>query len=202
LQGTWVGTIEDPSALLGRIKVVFSGDGAMTVTTSEGTQAGTANHLQGNLWEYRMSDGSSGGFMLDGDGKHAGFVDENFFFGVVQKDATGLPVYGASDIAGSWSGSSVELSGPGLDLVRTYGSSATVTSGMSFAGSDAHGVFAGSFDDYNSDYGRFRGGASRPDDSVAGVAIFLSPDKSFAAGYACLSGGNFPDDCSFTLWHK
>jgi hypothetical protein len=201
LQGTWAGTIEDPSAALGRIKVVFAGDGAMTVTTSEGTLSGTASRLQDNLYEFRLDDGTSGGFMLDADGKHAGFVDENFFFGVVQKNATGLPVYAGSDIAGSWSGSSVELSGSGLDLMRTYESSATVT-GMSFAGNDAHGVFAGSFQDYDADYGRFRGGVSRPDHSVAGVAIFLSADKSFAAGYACLSGGHFPDDCNFSLWRR
>jgi hypothetical protein len=175
----------------------------MSITTAEGSMTGTAVHVQGNLYGYELSDGTSGGFMVDDSGRHAGFVDRQFYFGVVEKGATNLPRYDALDLVGSWSGSTVELSGPELELVRTYSSSATVSSAYAFVGSNAaHGVFAGSFEDYSADYGRFRGRASLPDDSLMNVAIFLSADKSFAAGYACRAYGRFPDECTFTGWHK
>ena len=201
LQGTWSGTVENPSDALGRITLVFDNGGHFTVTSPDGSSTGTAKEEKDNVFSYKLSDGTSGGFMVDDAGNHAGFVDENFYFGVVQKDASSaLPGFTPPDVVGNWSGMTVEL-GSDLSLQRMYGSSATVSSNGAFSGENEKGSFVGAFADYNPAYGRFRGGATQGGYSMY-VSVFLTADKSFAAGYGCAKSGTFPADCGFTLWHK
>jgi hypothetical protein len=201
LQGTWHGTIQNPSKDLGQITVVFAKNGQLTVTTPDGTTTGTAKEERDGIFSYQLSDGTIGGFMVDAGGKHAGFVDENFYFGVVQKDAVALPTYAQGDVVGNWSGTTVHLTGSNLNIDRVSSSSAKVSADGSFSGSDGGGSFSGSFAYFNTAFGRFRGSASESGTDFD-VAVFLSADKSFAAGYGCASDPSFPDDCGFTLWHK
>jgi hypothetical protein len=207
LQGTWygtVGSIKEPSSALGTITVDFDSNGGMTVTAPGRMSTGTASHTQGNLFGYVMIDGTKGGFMVDDSVNHAAFLGDNASFGVVQKGASELPTYTMADIVGAWSGSTVELSGLDLELVRTYSSSVTVASDYSITGSGGHGSFSGSLSETDPTYGRYSGTVTQEEGgSTSDIAVFLSADKSSGAGYGCMSGDfTFPDDCGFTLWHR
>jgi hypothetical protein len=201
LEGKWTGTVESPSGALSKLTAEFTGNGRFTVTSPDGSASGTAKQEQPGIFSYKLDDGTIGGFMVDADGKHAGFVDEEFYFGVLQKDASNLPSYSPADVMGTWSGTTVELAGSALRIERVSSSSVNVASSGSFSGSNADGSFTGSFYDYNSAFGRFRADASQRGSSYY-VAVFLTADKSVAAGYGCAHGGSFPDDCGFVIWHR
>ena len=102
------------------------------------------------------------------------------------------------DIAGNWSGYSVELDST-WDLSDEYTSNATVQTDGSFSVTATGTISTGTFTGYDSTYGRYTGSYSNP--PVTGsVSAFISFDKQFAASWAC--SGSWPSSCSYSSWTK
>jgi hypothetical protein len=145
------------------------------------------------------SDGTSGGFYVDGSFTHAVFADDALNYAVMQKGATSLPSYATSNAVGTWSGFEVVLD-VNYDIVDTYYSTVTISTYPNFSGSNKNGTITGSFTQFDSTYGGFWGDLTSP---ISGyVGVFMTPDKNFAGGYSCANGGYWPEDCSFSAWNK
>lgn len=199
LEGTWFGSGDDASGTLGTISITFDDSGEFSGDTTIGPAfAGTATHESGQVFSFLLSDFSEGGFITDESATHAGFVDDAFTFGVVEKGATGLSTYSESDAIGSWEGIEIETD---LETFTTASSTVTVNPSGFFSGSSGGSPFSGTISAYSSSYGVYRFSGSNDSGSVFGQA-YVSPDKVFMASWICLAFGNFPNDCSFTAWTK
>ncbi len=210
--GTWLGSVEDDSAVMHEVSITVDGSGNITEIVSDGVPQGVTGTIQksttgsgafmAGVFGIVFSDGSEGGFIVDTNGTHLGFLDDAFNFGVFQKGAAALPAYASADIAGSWSGYGVTLNS-NFDVSQSFASSAVVNSdaNRTFSGSDIGGAFNGSFPIHTS-LGRWQGSFNYPATGENGDAsAFLSADKTFAATWGC-SGFSFPEDCSFSVWTK
>ena len=204
LTGTWFGVFADSSNNPHTIEITVNSNNTMTGQKIDGTSTGvtyTVASLPNGPQLYRMtgSDGSTGGFYVDGGYAHAAFLDDNGSIGVVQKGATSLPAsYAATDIVGAWSGFEVELNS-NFDITDTYPSSAVVNSSYVISGSNKHGAFTGSFTAYGSVWGYYEGTVTASG-VTNNVLQFLTPDKQFGGGYACY--GSSVDTCTFNAWNK
>lgn len=206
--GSWGGTIEDPSGALGVITLTFSGSSMSGSSTVGGAFSGTITQESGNIWGFTLSDGTEGGFMHDPSVTRAVFVDEFFNFGVVQKGASGPAAsYAGPDIVGSWAGTFATVDG-NFVLASTGTASATINSDTTFFGSsNAPDSFNGEIGLFNSSFGRWIG-ASFPNisSSLNGTGVlevFLTSDKQFAGSYACFpTFSAFPAGCSFNMWNR
>jgi hypothetical protein len=86
-------------------------------------------------------------------------------------------------------------------VTQSFASSASIANNATrtFTGSDVNGAFSGSFP--TAALGRWIGNFTQG--SAAGeVRAFLSPDKTFAATWACSGAQVFPVDCSFSAWNR
>ena len=104
LAGTWSGTLEDPSEVMHALSVTVGGSGNITQILVDGTDGGTTGTITkvgASVFGIVFSDSSEGGFIADASGTHAGILDDQFSFGVLQKGAGALPAYMAADIAGT-----------------------------------------------------------------------------------------------------
>lgn len=206
LQGSWYGTLEDDIGNLYTIGLTVDGAGNVTSMKIDGTATGDTAVItkeSAKVFGMTISDGTNAGFIVDAAGTHAGFVDDTFFFAVLQKNATSLPTFARADVIGSWSGYGVTVDA-GFNLDQEFASSATVDSSYNISGSDAlTGSFTGSFGPYDTTYGRHQGSITNTN-ATGNVSAFLSPDKNFAATWACfgLLPGSFPVNCSFSAWNK
>ncbi len=199
LSGNWFGSADDAEGNLGTISVNFDNSGGFSGNTTLGPAFfGTAAHESGQIFSFALSDGTDGGFVTDGPANHAGFVDENFTFGVLEKGATALPTFRENDIIGSWSGIQVETDWVGFTATS---SSVTINSDFSFSGTNGGKPFSGIFPAFSSVYGVYVFSGSSVEGAGGGQA-YLSPDKTFMATWACIAGGSFPIDCSFNSWVK
>lgn len=212
LAGTWFGVLEDPNFVLHRISVVVNSAGKVTEERIDDVvQTGLTadiSEVSGQIFSFVFSDGTEGGFIVDASGIHAGFLDDGFNFGVLQKGATSLPVYANANLVGSWSGYGVTVDNA-FNIAAPFNSSATVNTGGTFTGSDTSGgAFSGALGDVDPEFGRFFGDVSNDSDptNVGFVGVFLSVDMLFVASYACFDDNNdgffTPDECSFTAWNK
>ena len=210
LAGTWYGVQEDPFGALDTISVTIDGSGNITQILIGGSDSGVTatvtklpDHDQ--VFSYLDSEGTEGGFFVDASARHAAFVDEDFYFVVVEKGASSLPSYAFTDIVEGWSGYGFALDS-NLDISEKWTSSATVASDYTFSGSNSIGEnFNGSFTTYDSTYGGYYGEFSNSQGGSGPVACYLSPDKSFAASWAMDTSGTspiFPEDVSFECWNK
>lgn len=173
---------------------------------------GTVTHLQNLLYKFTLNDGEIGGLLTDAGGNHAGFLNlYNGDFGVVQKNASALATsYAISDLVGTWSGYSTVIDTSGN--VSLYGtSSATVNADGSFSGVGLNGSnfsnsSGGNLTVSSSTYGIFTGTYYNSTYAVSGrVTIYLSPDKTFAASWACDGSSAVPPNvtyCSYNSWTK
>jgi hypothetical protein len=209
LAGTWYGVQEEPSgAVWHRISVTIDGSGHITQILVDGTNTGvtaTLTKLSDQIFGYLDSENTEGGFYVDASARYAGFVDEDFYFVVVQKGASSLPTYAHTDIVGTWSGYGLALDSTG-DIAATWTSSATVLGDFSFSGTNSLGAtFNGSFPAFDSTYGFYTGTFTNNQGESGPIRGFLSPDKLFAASWAIDTSGaswSFPEDVSFELWNK
>lgn len=201
LQGSWYGTMKDDSGYLHTFQISVDGSGNVTSMVIDGDVTGDTaviTKVSAKVFGMTISDGTDAGFIVDAGGTHAGFVDDTFFFGVLQKNATSLPFFPDTDVIGTWSGYGVTLDS-NFELDQEFSSSATVASNFDFSGSDLTGLFTGSITGWHDNYGVYLGDFTNTNGS-GNVVVFLSADKTFAASYACT--GSFPTGCSFTAWNK
>ncbi len=199
LSGTWFGTIEDPVGDLHTISLSVNSTGEITSERIDGSSTGLTGVIEkvsGTIFGFVLSDGTEGGFIVSAGGTHAGFLDEDFNFGVVQKGASSLPIFVEGDVVGTWSGFGV-LINSNFEVTGQSSSSATVNSNFLYSGNDISGSFNGIIDFYSEEFGVFWD--TLPGDVIVG--IFLSPDKLFAATYGCEGFFNF-SNCSFNLWNR
>ncbi len=144
-----------------------------------------------------------GGFIVDASVTHAGYLDEFFNFGAVQKSATGLPDSVRTDIVGSWSGPGVAVDSA-FNIVQTATSNLTVASDFSFTETNSSsGTTTGVFASFTAGlvFGVFIAGTT---DGTTMVEMFLSADETFASAWACVGDVfvSFPVDCSFFIYNK
>lgn len=199
LEGAWFGPGDDVLGIPGTVSAAFDDAGGfMGSTTFGGAFAGTAGYEGNQVFSFLLSDGTDGGFLADGIPDHAGFVDEDFTFGVVQRGAIFLPFYYAIDLVGNWSGITVET-----DFIdfTTAASSVTVAADLTFSGSTDGAAFAGTYVAYSAGFGIYAFLGTGSFGQEVGQT-YLTPDKRVLAGWACMSGGSFPGDCRFTVWTR
>lgn len=209
LAGTWVGTLEDGTGVLHSLTVTLGSNTSITSIVIDGTNqnmTGTitavSSSINAKLFSFVLSDTTEGGFFADPSLNYIAYVDEDFSFGVLQKEAGGLPTYTSSDIVGSWAGYSIELNS-NFDISAEYFSVATVQTSGSFTdvASLPSGdlISTGAFSSYYPNYGKYVGNYSNTVDSGT-ISAFLSVDKRFSASWGC--AGAFPTNCSFSAWVK
>ncbi len=112
LNGTWGGIAEDINYEMGTISATVE-DRTITQFLIDGidqTQTSSLAPLASDIFEYLTSDGIYGGMLSDPSKSYGVIVNENWEFGVVQKEAS--TPYGSAtivDLNGSWSGFFVSL---------------------------------------------------------------------------------------------
>ncbi len=222
LAGTWFGTFDDKKSVrtfeftvsagnMSNIKLAGA-DTRLTGTITKATEVPRA---------FRFAISSSGnqiasGMMLvDLSAAHMLYLDRHFDFAVVQKGATQHPAYAQTDIDANWAGETIATTGGFTTLTRRGTSTAncTPTSPAATPPSSSCAITIGSTSRTASsvvkdhDLGRFKGifADQPPGGTPQNVAwrAFLSPDKSFAAVWACNDfTGGFPQTCDFSAWKK
>ena len=209
LAGTWFGAYEfaGSGSTLGSISVVVDSRGAFTYTISgtpnAGSGSGTIFSAANSIWGTDIA-GTSGGFMVDSpfSPAYAAFADYDRNFAVLQKDGTALPSVLAADIAHSWNGSGVYLSGPYMDITQTFGLQLTIANSgtLPFSGTQTPGgSFLGSLPNQGSmsTYGLVTGTVTQSG-ITSNIHVMITQDKGFAGYWACPLGAYiYPDDCGF-----
>jgi hypothetical protein len=207
----WSGTRED--AALDVLAVAVWIDGAeITEVRESGVRSGvtgTVGPLAGLVRQYTITDGVdaiNGVFLVDLAGTHMAFADEGLNFGVIQKGAASLPVYAYADLAGAWSGRSVDTDfGTNISEVTSSATcsipAATLTCTIAISGGITLAAeFSGAFD---AGFGRWEGVFTGPGSTTGNINAFLSADKTFAGAWACLDPDQFwPEDCTFLAWSR
>lgn len=208
LEGTWRGTIEYDTGEgpdRGGITVVVSGDTLSVTSPLGGPFSGRIAHEQGNIYSFEMSDGTTGGFLVDDAARHAAFLDEDESFGVVEKGASALNEstvnFSAGDFVGSWNGTTVELDSA-MNITDTYASSASIDASGNVTATDKFGTYVGTASLLSAVWG-VASGTLEAGTSLFEFEMFLTPDKAFGAGWGCESGFiSFIADCVFFAWGK
>jgi len=217
LQGTWLGSYtyyQNPTSYVGILAVDVDANGNITAMrrgpaggalTSMGL-TGTITKQGASQFGFRLSNGTEGGFLADASGTHAGFLDDYGSFGVLQKGATTGATYTTADFVGSWSGYSLELDVNG-NVVKQGASSASIDQYGNFTGTNFNGAFSGVFNLWASNsasYG-YTSGMWSATGASGNVEGWVSPDKKFAAAYAC-TGSLKPwtslSSCNYSAWSK
>ena len=218
LSGTWFGAIENPNVplALGTVQMEVSGDQVMTVVSSgiDRNVVGTIEFVRGRFHRIGFIDLVNGdewnaGLIVSGDGAHAVLLDDVFNIGPIERDATSLPVYSLSDFDMTASGVVVTLTDD-FEVNETGGSRVTCSNRPNIptcAGTDIFGEFNATFSVVDGSFGRWIGTFNRTGgDAAAGTddsttTVLLSPDRRFAAGWACRPNGTaFFAGCSLYGW--
>jgi hypothetical protein len=113
-----------------------------------------------------------------------GSADSDYYLGVLEKGTMGLPAYTSSDIVGSYpvGGAYEGVAG----LWEGENISMTVDPALDFTGNAPGESFDGTFDTYDSDYGRYEGTLTRNTlpPEVMDITAFVSPDGTAVAAFA------------------
>lgn len=224
LEGAWLGTFDNRQSVR-TFQFTVDAAGAMSAFNLGG-QPQTA--LTGSITKateipraFRFTISSNGNQIAQGmmvvepSGGYMLYVDQHFSFAVVQKGATQHPAFAQTDIDGAWSGEAVATTAGFTTLTRQNSSAACAPTdpattppssqcaitleGKTRTASSvrldhALGRFIGTFTDDPP--------GANPPQNVAWRA-FVSPDKSFAAVWACTDfSGGFPQTCDFSAWKK
>ena len=208
----WSGTLEDAAFDLFAVAVWIDGSD-ITEVREDGVRTGvigTVGPLAGLVRQYTVNDGVdaiNGVFLVSSAGTHMAFADEGLNFGVLQRGAASLSVYGYENLAGAWSGRSVETDFAGsISEVTSSATCSTPAATLTCTITITGGVtliadFLSA--DFDSGFGRWQGVFTGPASSTGSINAFLSPDKTFAAAWACLDPDQtWPDDCIYSAWQR
>lgn len=207
--GSWLG----PTASVTVDGEIFlaAGPAGMVVDASGNAVGAGATTLEGTV---SLTDASLGTYRLVGTGPSAGLVAMLFLgadkdhllwatnalvLGAWERDATNFaPPYSDADIRSeTWTGLAAEANGnmdpidPQLILVTVDGA------GNFTADTSSTNLEPLTVTEMNK--GAFQGDAIDPGPPVetSNVAGLITPDRQFVAIFSCLTGGTFPDDCSW-----
>ena len=205
LTGTWYGYLLDTNSNLHTLQVTVNANNTTTGELIGGLATGVTHTItavsgQPQIFSLKASDGTEGGFFVDSSFTYAVSFDSAMNLIVLQKGATSLPVYSASDIVGTWSGFEVILDG-NFNLVDTYTSSATVLQNLTFTVNNKYGATPGTITPFPP-VGAFNVDVTLPGNIAGSGVILMSADKSFAGGVVCPNISATFADCSFSAWKK
>ena len=213
LAGTWYGNY-DLTGTPTTVSVVVGSGNSVTSVSIGGIDAGLTGSMaviQSNLYGYVLYQGGSlydqGGFLVDTAEQHAGFLSSAGDFGVVEKGGVAT-TYVEADKVGTWSGYTITLDASG-NLTDYSTSSVTVAADGSFSGTDSTtGVFANGTAKLlllSATDGTYTGQFTNTAITNGDIKVWISPDKTFAAAYACASGttpATGLDWCTYSSWAK
>ncbi len=201
LDGTWFGSMNDAVGGLHSYQITIAGGaiGQILVDAVDQGFTGAIVRESDTLFTLTLSDGTVVEFFIDAAVQHAGFVDDGFNFGVVQKDALGLPTFFINDTDGDWSGNSVVT-----DFTTSLEFASTASCLNLLCTATGNGVnsnvdLSGGF---SSAFGRWQGTFNNSAGDSGVITVMLSADKQFAGSFACDAAGVFPVDCDFSGWVK
>jgi hypothetical protein len=218
LQGNWFGSFDDTSTVRS-MRLIVDATGNITTVELEGVDTdltGTITKASGVARTFRFALSNSFGdpisqglLMADPAAAYLVFLDKYSGFGVVQKGATALPTYAKADVERSWAGDTITTNSDFTTIAQRT-SSATCTS-TNATTSQCNGTVSGGTtraitsltpDDPK---GRWIGNyadtvtTGTPSNGIA--RAYLSPDKSFAAAWACSDTSNgLAGPCDFSSW--
>jgi hypothetical protein len=107
LEGTWFGTIRDDTDNIYTMAVTFDDEGNIVIDSVDGNPVGdtaTLTEITSTLFSMVDSNNIRGMVVVDAQALHLGWMDEENNIGVLQKNATQLPIFNVADIDGQWSG--------------------------------------------------------------------------------------------------
>ena len=207
LDGTWSGTIEDSFTNMFAYQVTIV-SGSIIETRVDGIITGTTGTIikefsSDVVFSVVLAGGVEAGFIVDSAARYAVFVNEDWSFGVVQKQAGSLPGFLITDIDGNLNGLIVETSDLSANGFVEQSSSGSCT-GLICTGTSSNGVtstvnFDGVFD---SMFGRWEGDYTNSAGGSGDVTLLMSTDKQFVGAYACDYTSTFPVGCDFSAWVK
>jgi hypothetical protein len=211
MQGTWYGAYQISTTAYTLGVDVNNASGNISAVRRNGSSLGLTGTLSkdhGNIFDFSLIGGTTGGFYADNSATHVAFLESTGQFGVLQKGATSLPTYALADLVGTWSGYTVAVDS-NMTITREGPSSATVAlTRYTISGNDFNGAFSGSFSptNYNATYGWFDGSWSNTTAGRSGsLRAWLSADKTFAALWACDGTTGYVyalANCTYSAWRK
>lgn len=214
LQGDWKGVFRDSGGTFRSLKTTIDSSGTITKLQvfNQAALTGSISKTGDKTYSFSLSDGTEGGFLADDSGNHMGFLTDSYEYGVLEKGATmkysNSNNFGRGHYVGNWSGYSVEINS-NLDVVDQYTSSATVPDqSLDLSGNDSSGSFSGNITYQDNSKGYAYGTYINSLGSSGNLMVLLSPDKTFAASWACDYSGsstlviNNVNYCSFAMWVK
>lgn len=204
INGTWFGSLQDTVGDLHTYSVTIAG-GAITQILIDGVDqmlTGTVTKDSDVLYSLTLSDGTEAAFIVDVTISYAVFVDDVFNFGVVEKNAVGLPGYVDTDINGDWSGVTVETDFTISTEVTSIASCVALPTCNATSGGVDSVITVAFFPDLVINSAQWVGTFVENPGDTGDVRMMLSPDKQFAASYACVDVNLFPAGCGFSAWVK
>lgn len=196
LAGIWSGVLDDLQGTLEEFSVEIDGAGNVLGVRVGGVPTGNTGYINEdwdeNLFHVRYTTSGmlQGGVMIVDSGyRYATFADNNLFIGVLEKGASSLPSYAASDIVWSYNGGAYEFTQDSGGTWNWEGEVITMTvdNSLSFSGSSSSGLlYSGAFDAqlYSPSFGRYAGSMDLDPARTLNITALVSPDKNFLAAYA------------------
>jgi len=213
LEGTWLGTTDDPTTAGGfvEIQITFDADGNITRIVENGSATANTATLDsqfGRKFDFSFSNGDSASAILSESGEQIAMISTASEVAVLERGRQSLPGFTAQDLPGSYDGREFVVDGS-FRLMAEIDGALTVQStpapvdftldeqdvpnceysGALNAPDAAFGVSTGQFSN---------SGGSGCFLSGSGKAIsYLTGDKRFALLLICQDLGQFPSDCSW-----
>ena len=195
LQGTWLGWIEDDEGTVEEFSLQIDGAGNVIDALIGLSHYGTGHINEGydenvfHVLDYAGSALGHGIMIVDDQYSHGvygnyGSTSSDYYCGVLEKEAMGFPSYASTDIVanypagGAYEGSAGVWEGDGINM--------NVDLALDFTGSAPGESFYGSFDSYNSDFGRYAGTLTRDiiPPVIMDITAYISPDGEAIAAFA------------------
>lgn len=202
LSGVWVGSLEDSNGVLRTLSLTIA-NGSVTSVSVDGTSTTLSETItkQSNvsLFLVAVLNGAATRLLVDSTSTYAVFLDENFNFGVVQKNAQPpLPTFVVNDNDGDWAGHTLTTDFTTSTVFTSSGTCNNLSCDDTGNGVTATLDLSATFD---STFGNWTGSytVAVPSDSGT-VSMLMSDDRNFVGFYRCSAAGTFPGDCEFTGW--
>lgn len=200
LSGTWTGSLEDSGGVLHTLSVTIAAGSVTQVLVDGGdlAQTGTVTKASDALFSVVLGSAETRLF-IDTTATHAVFVDENFNFGVIEKDAAApLPVYTLDDSNGDWAGRTLTTDFSAYTVFASSGACLNQTCSNVGNGVTASMDLSGPFDGV---VGNWTGTYSIVSPTESGdVSLLMSDDMNFVGFYQCPTTALSVSDCRFSAW--
>ncbi|MCJ7499083.1 hypothetical protein MUP29_02410 [bacterium] len=192
-EGDWFGPGEDDGFGLTDIFLSINDSGTITIYEQDGAGTGltpatfVVEDASSALITFPGGADREGGLFWDDTVTHMLFVDTwSGYIGALDKSTDVLPSYATTDAVGTWSGYAYYFDALGsVDWEKDSPVTLTIAADLTFTGTSPDGPFTGTMNAaiFNSSYGHIAGTVTPPVGPELVTSMYLSPDKTFAAGY-------------------